>query len=49
MDKVIIELSWDEYARLLHIVEKVKIQVDTPVIDSLYSKLYMERKVIKGK
>ena len=49
MEKVIIELSWEEYTRLLYVVEQVKKQVDTPVIDTLYSKLYTERKVIKGK
>ena len=40
-----LELSWEEYIRLLYILAYAKDQVNTPIIDRLYEKVYLERKV----
>jgi hypothetical protein len=45
MDKVIIELSWNEYELLLGLMQVCKDSVDNQKVKDLYVKLYMERKI----
>jgi hypothetical protein len=45
MDKVNLELTWEEYKTMMSALEAVKQMVDSQKLDELYVKLYMERKI----
>ena len=45
MDKVTIEISWEEYEIMLSAIKAMKSMVDSDKLDELYVKLYMERKI----
>jgi hypothetical protein len=45
MDKVNLELTWEEYKTMMSAIEAVKQMVDSQKLDELYVKLYMERKI----
>ena len=48
MERVELELTWQEYTLLLGLIEQCKNKFDTQDVNELYIKLYMKRKVIKG-
>ena len=48
MEKVTVELTWEEYKTMMSAVEAMKQMVDSQKLDELYIKLYMKRKVEKG-
>ena len=48
MEKVTVELTWEEYKTMMSAVEAVKQMVDSQKLDELYIKLYVKRKVEKG-
>ena len=48
MDRVTVELTWEEYKTMMSAVEAMKQMVDSQKLDELYIKLYMKRKVEKG-
>jgi hypothetical protein len=45
MDKVNLELTWEEYKTMMSAIEAMKQMVDSQKLDELYVKLYMERKI----
>jgi|LakMenE18May11ns_1017448.scaffolds.fasta_scaffold9899466_3 hypothetical protein len=49
MDKVTIVISWEEYETMISAIKAMKNMVDSDKLDQLYVKLYIERKVEKGK
>lgn len=49
MDTVTVELTWEEYKTMMSAVEAMKQMVDSQKLDELYVKLYMKRKVEKGR
>ena len=46
-EKVVIELTWDEYKTLMSAIQIPKDMIDSIALDELYQKLYLSRKVIK--
>ncbi len=48
MEKVTLELTWEEYTLLLGLIEQCKNKFDTQDVSELYVKLYTKRKVEKG-
>ena len=49
METVTVELSWEEYKTMMSALEAIKQMVDSQKLDELYVKLYMKRKIEKGK
>jgi hypothetical protein len=45
MDKVNLELTWEEYKTMMSALEAVKQMVDSQKLDELYIKLYVKRKI----
>ena len=45
MDKVKLELTWEEYELLLGLVKVCKDNIDKQEVKDLYIKVYMERKI----
>jgi hypothetical protein len=48
MEKVTVELTWEEYKTMMSAVEAMKQMVDSQKLEDVYLKLYMKRKVEKG-
>jgi hypothetical protein len=48
MEKVTVELTWEEYKTMMSALEAMKQMVDSQKLDELYIKLYTKRKVEKG-
>jgi hypothetical protein len=45
MDKVNLELTWEEYKTMMSAIEAMKQMVDSQKLDELYIKLYVKRKI----
>jgi|688.fasta_scaffold2008407_2 hypothetical protein len=46
-EKVVLELTWDEYTTMMSALQAVNNMVDSDKLSKLYIKLSMDRKVIK--
>lgn len=46
-EKVVIELTWDEYKTMMSAIKIPRDMIDSKDLDDLYLKLYLSRKVIK--
>ncbi len=49
METVTVELTWEEYKTMMSAIEAMKQMVDSQKLDELYVKLYMKRKIEKGR
>ena len=45
MEKVTVELTWEEYKTMMSALEAMKQMVDSQKLDELYIKLYVKRKI----